>query len=155
MSERLTERDEYGNADIVGVDSSELQGSLEFNELNLVTNALNKLADYEEAEREGRMVVLPCNVGTPVFFIRILCEHADDFGYCNVDYWYAKRGFKTEDGCVNCPKMNLKQRLKETVFKLKLMDEKRAGHLHVSEIFFDKAEAERALAATEPKGDAT
>ena len=54
MSERLTERDEYGNADIIGADSSELQGSLEFNELNLVTNALNKLADYEEADRAYR-----------------------------------------------------------------------------------------------------
>lgn len=114
----------------------------------------DRLRELADAEREGRVVVLPCKVGTPVFFIRILCEHADDFGYCNVDYWYAKRGFKTEDGCVNCQKMNLKQRLKETVFKLALMDEKRTGHLHVSEIFFDRAEAERALAATEPKGDA-
>ena len=48
--ERLTERDEYGNADIVGVDSGELQLNLEFEEFNLVTGALNRLAEYEDTE---------------------------------------------------------------------------------------------------------
>jgi hypothetical protein len=55
---RLTKRDEYGNADIIGVDSADLQLNLEFNGLNLVTAALNKLAAYEDAEAEGRLVVL-------------------------------------------------------------------------------------------------
>ena len=45
---RLTERDEFGNADIVGVDSADLQENLNFDEMNLVTEALNKLACYEE-----------------------------------------------------------------------------------------------------------
>lgn len=58
MSERLTERDEYGNADIIGVDSCEILGSLGFDELSLVTNALNKLADYEEAELDGNLMML-------------------------------------------------------------------------------------------------
>lgn len=31
---RLTERDEFGNADIVGVDSIDLQCNLEFDEFN-------------------------------------------------------------------------------------------------------------------------
>lgn len=60
---RLTERDEYGNADIIGVDGSTLQGNLEFDELNLVTNALNKLADYEE--REPATNWTPCAEGLP------------------------------------------------------------------------------------------
>lgn len=47
---RLTERDEFGNADIIGVDSAELQLNLEFDDFNLVTEALNKLADYEETK---------------------------------------------------------------------------------------------------------
>lgn len=42
---RLTERDEFGNADIIGVDSADLQLNLEFDELNKTTNALNRLAD--------------------------------------------------------------------------------------------------------------
>ncbi|NMB49025.1 MAG: hypothetical protein GX997_00985 [Bacteroidales bacterium] len=44
----MTERDEYGNADIIGVDSAELQLNLEFDELNRVTDALNRLAGYED-----------------------------------------------------------------------------------------------------------
>lgn len=48
MMERLTKRDEFGNADIIGVDSLELQLNLEFDELNKVTELLNKLADYED-----------------------------------------------------------------------------------------------------------
>ena len=47
---RLTKRDEFGNADIIGVDSADLQCNLDFDEMNLVTNALNRLAEYEEKE---------------------------------------------------------------------------------------------------------
>lgn len=46
--DRLTERDGYGNADIIGVDSMELQGNLDFDEFVRATNALNRLADYED-----------------------------------------------------------------------------------------------------------
>jgi hypothetical protein len=69
MFERLTERDEYGNTDIVGVESADLQLNLEFDEFNKVTNALNRLAAYEDsglspeevqelaqAKADGRMV---------------------------------------------------------------------------------------------------
>ena len=49
---RYTERDEYGNADIIGVDSADLQGNLDFEEINAVTDALNRLAAYEEYELE-------------------------------------------------------------------------------------------------------
>ena len=44
---RLTELDEYGNADIIGVNSPDLQLHLEFDEFNRVTDALNKLAAYK------------------------------------------------------------------------------------------------------------
>ena len=49
---RLTERDEFGNADIIGVDSEELQINLDLAELNRVTVALNKLAAYEDLEEQ-------------------------------------------------------------------------------------------------------
>lgn len=48
MYERLTVRDEYGNADIIGVDSADLQLNLGFKELNIVTNTLNRLAEFED-----------------------------------------------------------------------------------------------------------
>ncbi len=47
---RITIRDEFGNADIVGVDMGRLVGQLNFEELNAVTFALNKLAAYEDTE---------------------------------------------------------------------------------------------------------
>lgn len=57
---RLTERDEFGNADIIGVDSAELQGNLGFNELNRVTRALNRLAELEDKLENGQLLELPC-----------------------------------------------------------------------------------------------
>lgn len=74
--ERLTEWDEFGNADIIGVNSADLMLHLEYDELNLVTDALNRLAAYEDTgltpaevaelarvKADGRLVVLPCKPG--------------------------------------------------------------------------------------------
>ena len=47
---RLTKRDDFGNADIRGIDSAELQLNLGFEEFNKVTRALNKLAECEDLE---------------------------------------------------------------------------------------------------------
>lgn len=62
MSEykRLTERDEYGNADIIGVDSSNWQFNLTFEELVKVTNALNTFAELEDKIENGTLVKLLC-----------------------------------------------------------------------------------------------
>ena len=56
--QRMTERDEFKNADIIGVDSETLCGNLSFDEMNLVTAALNRLAAY--AGWDGRF---PPNIG--------------------------------------------------------------------------------------------
>lgn len=47
---RLTERDEYGNADIIALDDvmPEIYAELSFDEANGLTDALNRLADYED-----------------------------------------------------------------------------------------------------------
>lgn len=66
---RLTKRDEFGNADIIGVDSADLQLNLEFKEFNKVTDALNKLAEYEDLEEQGVLIRLPCKVGDTVYLI--------------------------------------------------------------------------------------
>lgn len=65
--DRLTERDEFGNADIIEVDSAEFQLSLDFDDFNRVTNALNKLAEYEDLEEQRRLLKLPCAVGDTVY----------------------------------------------------------------------------------------
>jgi hypothetical protein len=53
---RLTERDEYGNADIIGVDSEDIQLNLDFEGFNRVIEALNRLAAYEDTELEPEEV---------------------------------------------------------------------------------------------------
>lgn len=45
---RYTERDEFGNADIKGVESQLLYENLMFDGMNRLTNAFNKLADFED-----------------------------------------------------------------------------------------------------------
>ena len=54
--QRMTERDEFKNADIIGVDSETLCGNLSFDEMNLVTAALNRLAAYEDTGLSTREV---------------------------------------------------------------------------------------------------
>jgi len=54
----LTERDEYGNADIIGVDMAELVLNLPMEQLNLVTEALNKLAYYEDMQYQEPFEVI-------------------------------------------------------------------------------------------------
>lgn len=49
---RLTKRDGYGNADIIGVDCVDFQLPLDFDEFNKVTDALNRLAAYEDTGME-------------------------------------------------------------------------------------------------------
>lgn len=45
---RTTERDEYLNADIIGIESTTLYNGLDFEETARLTFALNRLADYED-----------------------------------------------------------------------------------------------------------
>lgn len=47
--QRLTVRDEFGNANIKGVDMTFLF-SLPYEELVILTEAFNKLADYEDKD---------------------------------------------------------------------------------------------------------
>lgn len=48
---RLTERDEYGNANIIALSDvmPEIYASLSFPETKALTEALNRLADYEDS----------------------------------------------------------------------------------------------------------
>ena len=52
---RLTERDEFGNADIIGVGSEILASALDFDELNKLTFALNQFAKLEDKIENGEL----------------------------------------------------------------------------------------------------
>jgi len=61
---RLTSRDEYGNAEIIALEdiTPQLYEGLSFSETNALTDALNKLADYEDAEeKENAEREKPCD----------------------------------------------------------------------------------------------
>lgn len=66
---RLTARAQNGMAYLVGVknDEQEIEGS--YNTLKCVQDAFNRLADYEDAESEGRLISLPCKVGDKVYVV--------------------------------------------------------------------------------------
>ena len=52
---RLTERDEFGNADIIGLSTEKLYSELCFSETHLLTKALNKLAELEDKIESGEI----------------------------------------------------------------------------------------------------
>lgn len=52
---RLTERDEFGNADIIGLDSEKISENLSFKELNLLTKSLNRFAYFEDKIESGKL----------------------------------------------------------------------------------------------------
>ncbi|WP_298021068.1 hypothetical protein [uncultured Dysosmobacter sp.] len=56
--ERLTERDEYGNADIIALSDMmpKLYAKLSYSETNALTDALNRLAAYEDTGLEPEEV---------------------------------------------------------------------------------------------------
>lgn len=52
---RLTERDKFGNADIIGEDIGATSEKLSLEELNLLIKTLNKLADLEDKIESGEL----------------------------------------------------------------------------------------------------
>ena len=124
--ERLTGRDEFGNADIVGVDSMDLQCNLEFDEFNKVTNALNKLAEYEGLEEQRKLLKLPAAIGDEIFFIFMNCPKDYKEEYCR-DH---------EGSCENCH-----HRVPEIVGR----DFRMSDILNMNNIFTTREEAEAAL----------
>ena len=85
---RLTERDEFGNADIIGVDSGILATDLSFDELNKLTFALNQFAKLEDKIEAGTLVEVPKGavVLTPE-------ERAEEMRLCNEERKQAVKEF--------------------------------------------------------------
>ena len=147
MSERLTKRKDYGCACWNGdqnltthrrylemLDAMAKYEDVIFDADGNEVISLARLRELAEAERDGRLVVLPCKRGTTFFAVNkdrgyiyeqdydypevILVENRRNGKSGNRGYTFLDKGKKTK-------------------------------------IYLSRAEAERALAATEPKGDAT
>ena len=66
---RLTERDMFNNADIIGLSTEKLYSELCFSETNLLTKALNKLAELEDKIEQKVLIELPCKVGDKIWYV--------------------------------------------------------------------------------------
>ena len=68
--ERLTKRDKGGNA-FIDCDNCEIKYRESCCSTKLCTNnIIRRLAAYEDAEEQGRLVVLPCKVGDMLYYRR-------------------------------------------------------------------------------------
>ena len=89
--------------------------------------AIDKLAEYENLEEQGRLVILPCKVGTPVYFIPFYkCLN----GKC---CWLKHGNCNKEHPIERCPKEIL-----ETKYRLDM-------YLSGTKVFLTREEAEEAL----------
>ena len=77
--DRLTARTKNGNAYLVNVKPDEQEvDSPHKNTLQCILDCFERLAQYEDAEEQGRLVVLPCKVGTRVWAIGQNCDLCRD-----------------------------------------------------------------------------
>ena len=76
---RLTERDVFGNADIIGLSPEKLYSELCFSETHLLTKALNKLAELEDKIESGEIGYV-CGSETEQRITDLLTEF-DEMGF--------------------------------------------------------------------------
>jgi hypothetical protein len=73
---RLTKRDSAGNA-LKNCEDCKIKFRESCCSKQLCLNALiNKLAAYEDAEEQGRLVILPCKIGDKVFRVVPKCSRS-------------------------------------------------------------------------------
>ena len=98
--ERLTARTETGRAYLVNVKPDEQEvDSPHKNTLQCILDCFERLAQYEDAEEQGRCVVLPCKVGDTVFTIELDCKDNPD---------HSQMCFCWDKSCKECDKSYLR-----------------------------------------------
>ena len=76
---RLTARTETGHAYLVNVKPDEQEVDSPYkNTLQCILDCFERLAQYEDAEEQGRCVVLPCKVGDTVYVLPNYSAYWDD-----------------------------------------------------------------------------
>ena len=62
-----------------------------------IHECLNKLEKYEAAEKEGRLVVMPCKIGTPVFQISYTLNYREIGDKAKINYFISQKRFNYND----------------------------------------------------------
>ena len=144
---RLTTKEKYPHG-AEGVSKDKLTGKY-CRGVFEATACVEKLAEYETAEEEGRLVVLPCKVGDVVYVIapnHRLCEtkhDCDEYDYENyLPSWcekYCPYGYKGIGV------------IKDTVSHIEIRNNgicyctTNCGYLYEDKVFLTRKEAEKAL----------
>jgi hypothetical protein len=87
---RLTEIDEYGNADIIGMEDETWQMGLSFNDMNKMTLALNRLHRLEKLYEQHKQPdpttgLVPCGCGGKAgFHYSVMMRDNDCYVECGV-----------------------------------------------------------------------
>ena len=117
--------------------------------------AWSKLADYEDAEEQERLVVLPCKVGDTVYWLsynRDACRECDCYSpFCGMDricdeHYELYPEVDPVDDAEHCPKHFIEIIEKKTTFHWILLYLKQFGKT----VFLTREEAEAALKGGTP-----
>lgn len=128
--ERLTIRlnDQCGNP----TDSIILKPYMRYQDEDIKKVVLNRLADYEDLEEQGRLIILPCKEGTTIYQTCYKCT-------CTLGHAFLHNTCNSPIECRKCDAVKIERWIKETTFSLSMLD--RIG----VDFFINREDAEAAL----------
>ena len=94
--------------------------------------AIDKLAEYENLEEQGRLLILPCKVGDTIYQTKYKCV-------CTVGHKYLHNTCNSPIECTKCRAVKVERWVVESTFSIDMLD--RIG----VDFFLTREEAETAL----------
>lgn len=94
--------------------------------------AVDKLAEYENMEEQGRLLILPCKIGDTIYQTKYKCV-------CTVGHKYLHNTCNSPIECTKCRAVKVKRWVVESTFSIDMLD--RIG----VDFFLTREEAETAL----------
>ena len=92
MTERFTEK-----VNGINMVRNGIYGTIGTHGRYFVGEAIDKLAEYETADEEGRLVVLPCKIGTSVFQISYTLSYGEIGDKAKINYFISQKRFNYND----------------------------------------------------------
>jgi len=92
MENRLTDRTESGIVYLINEPAEDIYGNYTIEGYKMIQTVIERLFSYENAESEGRLIELPCKVGTGVW------EVSDEACDCNKCLYY-----REDESCLKQP----------------------------------------------------
>lgn len=82
---------------------------------NGIEDAIEKLAEYEDLEEQGRIVKLPCKEGTIIYQTCYKC-------ICTLGHAYLHNTCNSPIECRKCEDVQIERWIRETTFSLSMLD---------------------------------